>query len=83
MVVCALTSNIECAKIPCNVLLKKGEGNLSKDSVVNVSQIITVNKTDLIEYIGSMSQARINQVIDGLKILIEPKDIDLYEEATY
>lgn len=76
VVVCVLTSNIARSKIPGNVLLNKGECNLSKDSVVNVSQIITVNKADLIERIGSMSDVKIIQVIDGLKMLIEPRDVE-------
>jgi mRNA interferase MazF len=75
VVVCSLTSNLKRATAPGNVLLKKGEGNLPKDSVVNVSQIITVNKSDLIEKIGSLSQARIRQIIEGIKLVIEPRDI--------
>ena len=55
VVVCALTSNIKRAAAPGNVLLKKGEGNIPKDSVANISQIITVNKSDLVERIGSLS----------------------------
>ncbi|MBU4320752.1 MAG: type II toxin-antitoxin system PemK/MazF family toxin, partial [Nitrospinae bacterium] len=55
IVVCALTSNLKRAAAPGNVLLKKGEGNLPKDSVVNISQVITVNKSDLTEKIGSLS----------------------------
>lgn len=72
VVVCALTSNLKLAKAPGNVLLSKGEANLSKDSVVNISQIITVDKSDLIEKIGSLSPTRIRQVIEGVKLLIAP-----------
>lgn len=75
VVVCSVTSNLKRAIAPGNVLLKKGEGNLPKDSVVNVSQIITVNKSDLVEKIGSLSQARINQIIEGIKLLMEPREI--------
>ncbi|MEK7236335.1 MAG: type II toxin-antitoxin system PemK/MazF family toxin [Nitrospirota bacterium] len=75
VVVCSVTSNLKRAVAPGNVLLKKGEGNLPKDSVVNVSQIITVNKSDLVEKIGSLSQARINQIIEGIKLLMEPREI--------
>ena len=49
VVVWALTSNIKRAKAPGNVLLKKGEANLPKQSVINISQIFTINKDDLIE----------------------------------
>ncbi|MEK6599221.1 MAG: type II toxin-antitoxin system PemK/MazF family toxin [Deltaproteobacteria bacterium] len=74
-VVCAITSNIKRVKSPGNILLKKGEGGLKKDSVVNISQVITVDKSDLIEKIGALSQFRIRQVIEGITLLIEPREI--------
>ena len=43
-VVCVITSNLKRVAAPGNVLLRKGEGNLKKDCVVNVSQILTVDK---------------------------------------
>lgn len=73
VVVCALTSNLKRAKAPGNVLLSKGEANLKKQSVVNISQIVTVDKADLIEKIGTLSSARVNQIIDGIRLLIEPR----------
>lgn len=75
VVVCALTSNLRRAAVPGNVLLKEGEANLPKDSVVNISQIITVDKSDLIERIGSLSLSRMKQVIEGVKLLLEPREI--------
>lgn len=75
VVVCALTSNVKRAKAPGNVLIKKGEGNLKKDSVVNISQVVTVNKTDLCKKIGSLSLERIKQAVEGIELLIEPNDI--------
>jgi mRNA interferase MazF len=75
VVVCALTSNLKRAAVPGNVLLNKGEANLKKDSVVNISQVVTVNKSDLIERIGTLPVARINQIVAGLKLLIEPRDV--------
>ncbi len=74
VVVCALTSNIRRAEAPGNVLLNKGEGNLKKESVVNISQMITVDKSDLIEKIGSLSASRIKSIVDGVKLLIEPRE---------
>jgi len=72
---CALTSNLKRASSPGNVLLKKGEANLSKPSVVNISQLITVDRADLGDKIGSLSQKSLDKIIAGIKILIEPKDI--------
>ncbi len=75
VVVCALTSNLKWAKSPGNILLKKGEGNLLRDSVVNITQIETIDKSFLIEKIGSISPSSIKQIIEGIKFLIEPRDI--------
>ena len=75
VVVCALTSNLKRAKAPGNVLLRRGEGNLKKESIVNISQIVTVDKTDLIEKIGSLSQSRIKEIIEGVKLLVEPREL--------
>src|SRR4030067_1348325 len=74
VVVCALTSNLKRAKAPGNILLKRGEGYLSKESVVNISQIITVDKTDLVERIGSLSPSRVRQIIEGIRLLTEPRE---------
>lgn len=73
--VCAITSNIKRALSPGNVMLKKGEGGLKKDSVVNISQVITVDKSDLVEKIGTLQPSKVRQVIEGIKLLIEPRDI--------
>ncbi len=76
VMVCALTSNIKRAQAPGNVLLEKGEANLPKQSVVNVSQIFTVDKRDLVEKIGTLSRQRVRQTLDGIRLLTEPRDID-------
>ena len=75
VVICALTSNLKRAKAPGNILLSKGEANLKKNSVVNISQIITVDKSDLIKKIGSLSPPRIEQIIEGVKLLVEPREL--------
>jgi mRNA interferase MazF len=61
--------------VPGNVLLKKGEGNLPNDSVVNISQVITVNKSDLTEKIRSLPPAKLKETIEGVKLLIEPREL--------
>ena len=75
VVVCVLTTNLKRSRAPGNVLLKKGEANLSKPSVVNISQVYTVNKSDLDEKIGQLSRERINQVFEGIKLLMEPREV--------
>jgi len=76
VVVCTLTSNLKRAIAPGNVTLKKGEANLPKKSVVNISQIFTVNKSDLIEKIGTLSKDRFLQILQGVKLLTEPREVD-------
>jgi mRNA interferase MazF len=75
VVVCALTTNLQRAKSPGNVLLEPGEGGISKASVVNVSQVFTVDKNSLDEYCGSISQKKLRNVINGLFFVIQPADI--------
>lgn len=72
IVVCALTSNLKRASSPGNVLLNVGEGNLPKRSVVNISQISTVDRSQLQEKIGTLSNGRVREVLDGIYLLIEP-----------
>jgi mRNA interferase MazF len=67
VVVCALTSNLHRASEPGNVLLDPGEGGLPKQSVVVVSQIDAVEKARLGERIGALSEARVEQVLAGLR----------------
>jgi mRNA interferase MazF len=69
VVVCALTSNLKRAKETGNVLLEESEANLIRQSVVVVSQVSTVDKTQLGEYIGTLSEQRIGQVLAGLRFL--------------
>src|SRR5512133_1425417 len=69
VVVCALTTNLKRAKAPGNVLLEIGEANLPKQSVVFVSQVSTVDKTKLGEYIGSLTKPRVDQILAGMQFL--------------
>ncbi len=73
VVVAALTSNLKRAAAPGNVALDKGEANLPKSSVVNVSQIFTIDKTQLAEYIGTLSAKRVREILNGIKLVIEPR----------
>ncbi len=77
VVVCSLTSNLKRGASPGNVTLKKGEANLPKKSVVNITQIYTVNKTDLVEKIGTVSQGRIQEILQGIVLLTEPREVNV------
>jgi mRNA interferase MazF len=75
VVVCTLTSNLKRAQVPGNVLLDEGEANLPKRSVVVVSQLFTMDKDDLTERIGTLSAARVQEILQGIFLLLEPRDI--------
>lgn len=75
VIVCVLTSNLKFAETPGNVLLEKDEANLPKASVVNVSQMLTVDKSQLGEYIGTLSRKRVYEILDGVKLFLEPRDL--------
>jgi mRNA interferase MazF len=75
VVVCSLTSNLKRALSPGNVLLKKGEANLPNKSVVNITQIYTVNKDELCEKIGQVTRQRIKEILSGINLLIEPREL--------
>lgn len=71
----ALTSNTARAGIPGNVLLKKSEANLPKTSVANATQLLTIDKSDLTEKIGRLSSARVREILDGLRLVTEPREM--------
>lgn len=68
-IVCALSSNLQKAHEPGNVLLDQGEAQLPRQSVVVVSQILSVPKSSLGEYIGQLCNERIEQILAGLRLL--------------
>jgi mRNA interferase MazF len=69
-VVTLLTSNTKLSKIPWNVTLKNGSGNLLKTSVVVVSQMATVDKGRLLEKIGTVKKKQLEQIIEGCQKVI-------------
>jgi mRNA interferase MazF len=73
VIVCALTSNLRRVASPGNVLLETGEANLPKQSVVNVTQVLTVDKEMLVEWIGRLSDRRVEQILAGLRLVTEPR----------
>jgi mRNA interferase MazF len=60
--------------MPGNVRLRKGEANLAQPSVVNVSQLLTIDRTQLTDRVGALGASRTKEVLRGLGLLlgIEP-----------
>ena len=75
VVMCTLTSNLKRGLSPGNVVLKKGEANLPKKSVINITQIYTVDKSDLFEKIGKVNSERLKEILSGVHLLIEPREL--------
>ena len=70
-VVCIpLTSNLRWAEAPGNVLLTKRETGLSKDSVANVSQLITIDREFLARRSGKLSARRLAQLLAGIDVVL-------------
>jgi mRNA interferase MazF len=76
VLVCPLTTNLKRANAPGNVLLDKKESNLSRQSVVNVTQVFTVDKSQLDEYVGSLSPRRMAEILNGIKLVLDPREPD-------
>lgn len=69
-VVCfSLTSNLRWADAPGNVLLGSDITGLPKDSVANVSQVVTLDKSSLIERVGVLPDAKLDLVFCGIDIV--------------
>jgi mRNA interferase MazF len=70
-VVCVpLTSNLVWADAPGNVLLAAETTGLPKDSVANVSQAVTLDKTSLTERVAKLSRAKVDLVISGIQVVL-------------
>ena len=68
VIVLAITSTLKFGELPGNVVLRKGEANLPKKCVVNVTQFKSVDKASLKEKIGTLSAKRMEAVHTGLKL---------------
>jgi len=62
----ALTTNMKKISIPGNILLDVDEGNLPDQSIVEVGKVSTADKSQLGEYIGSLSEKRVKQIVSGI-----------------
>ncbi len=65
-----LTSNLKWASAPGNVVLASKVTSLEKDSVANVSQILTVDRELLTECVGSVSGARVQLILAGIDVAL-------------
>ncbi len=71
VVAVAISSNVDLAAAPGNVAVPAGRSGLPKDSVVNVSQIVTLDKRQLAERVGALDHDTLAQVDAGLRLVLE------------
>jgi mRNA interferase MazF len=70
VIVLSLTSNLRLLNAPGNVLIPKSAGHLEKDSVANVSQLYTIDKTYFTKVVGKVSKAIMSDIENGLKLVL-------------
>ncbi len=70
VVAVVLTSNLRLAEAPGNVFIPASESGLPKDSVANVSQVITVDRTFLTEKCGRLPSHLIRSIDEGLRLAL-------------
>lgn len=81
-IVAAITSTMQFGDLPGNVKLHKGEANLPRPSVINMTQIKTVDKHSLREKIGTLSKDRMTQVHDGLNLIMDLPGSDINQAGS-
>jgi mRNA interferase MazF len=71
VIMLAITSNLRFGELPGNVNLSKGEANMPKSCVINVTQIKSVDKNSIKEKIGTLSNNKMQEVSEGLKLVMD------------
>ena len=66
-----ITSNIKLSQMPGNITLEKGVSGLDKTSVINFSQITTIDRTRLIEQISMLPQKYIEKINESIKFIFD------------
>ena len=71
VVVATVSSNLRLADAPGNVFLDSRESALPKDSVVNVSQLVTLDRSMLTEFVSALSEHTIRPIDEGLALVLD------------
>jgi mRNA interferase MazF len=70
-IVAVITGNVELADVPGNVLMPARSTGLPRDSVVNVSQLLTLERGFLIEHAGTLPPRLLGSVDEGLRLVLQ------------
>ena len=65
-----ITTNLRMENMPGNVRIIPRQSGLKQDSVVNITQIVTANKTNLLEFVGTLSERKMEQIDEGLRLVL-------------
>lgn len=71
VIVVIVTSNLSLAKSPGNVLLPSYLSGLTRDSVANVSQVVTVDRTLLTDYVTNLPDSLMDEIDEGLRLVLD------------
>ena len=70
VIAAVITSNLDLTAAPGNLLLRRRDSGLTKDSVVNVSQLITLDKAYLTERVGRVPKRHAGAIDEGLRLVL-------------
>lgn len=70
VVVVPITSNLRRAALPGNIQLARGEANLPRSSVANVTQIIAIDRSQVIRKLGALSRERVREIVNGITLML-------------
>ena len=71
VIMVAITSTLKFGELPGNVTLRKGEANMPKRCVINISQIKSVDKKSIKDNIGTLSKNKMAAVEEGIRLILD------------
>jgi len=70
VIAAVITSNLDLTAAPGNLILRRKDSGLTRDSVVNVSQLITLDKAYLTERVGRLAKRHSGAIDEGLRLVL-------------
>ncbi len=70
LIAAIITSNLRLADLAGNIQLSIRTSGLEKESVVNLTQLFTIDRQDLLEFISALSERKMEQVDEGLRLIL-------------
>jgi mRNA interferase MazF len=70
MIVAIITTNQRLANMPGNISVSQRASGLDEESVVNITQLFTLDRNDLLELVGTLSERKMEQIDEGLRLVL-------------